>query len=156
MHKPTFIANKSALTVGLALILVAALTAWDASTMRLRAGYGIGPEATSYLVAVILAVLGFLHLPLALKRSDVDVEQADWSAVGWVAIALASLIGSVTFGGGFILGSTLLFAFTARAFGRRSLVIDLAIGLVLAILVFLLFNKLLSLTLPMGPLERLF
>jgi hypothetical protein len=98
----------------------------------------------------------FAHLPVAFTRSDVDLEHADWLAVGWVAIALASLMASVAFGGGFILGSTLLFVFTARAFGRRALVIDLAIGLVLAILVFLLFNKLLSLTLPMGPLEQLF
>ena len=124
--------------------------------MRIRASYGIGPEATSYLVAILLAVLGFAHLPVAFKRSDVDVEWTDWLAVGWVAIALASLTASVAFGGGFILGSTHLFAFTARAFGRHAVLVDLAIGLVLAILVFLLFNKLLSLTLPMGPLERLF
>lgn len=156
MNTSTSIANKPTLAVGLALILVAALTAWDASSMRIRANYGIGPEATSYLVAIILAILGFAHLPAAFRGPDVEAEKADWRAVAWVAIALASLIASVAFGGGFILGSTLLFAFTARAFGRQALLVDLAIGLFLAILVFLLFNKLLSLTLPMGLLERLF
>jgi putative tricarboxylic transport membrane protein len=48
-----------------------------------------------------------------------------------------------------------LFAATATAFGRRAIHIDLAIGLVLAIVVFLLFDKLLTLSLPAGPLERL-
>ena len=51
---------------------------------------------------------------------------------------------------------TLLFAFTARAFGRRALIADLVIGFVLSTLIFLMFNKLLQLALPMGPLERLF
>lgn len=155
MSRTTIVANKPALVVGLTLILVAALTAWDAGSMRVRAGYGIGPQATAYLVAVFIAVLGFAHLPAAFRRSDVDIEQADWSAVGWIALALASLIVAVAFGGGFILGSALLFAFTARAFGRRNFPADLAIGLVLSFLIFLLFNKLLSLTLPFGPLERL-
>lgn len=155
MNKPISIANKPALAVGLALILVAALTAWDASSMRIRAGYGIGPQATSYLVAIFIAALGFAHLPSAFRRSDVYVEQADWPAMGWVGLALGSLIASVAFGGGFIVGSALLFVFTARAFGRRHFLADLAIGFVLAFLIFLLFNKLLSLTLPQGPLERL-
>lgn len=149
------VANPVALVAGLILIVVAVVTAWDASMMRERAGYGIGPEATSYVVAIFLAVLGLAHLPVALKSPDVEAEPADWRAVFWVAAALAGLIGTIALGGGFILGSVLLFALTARAFGRRRIVADLAIGLVLALLVFLLFNNLLSLTLPEGPLERL-
>jgi putative tricarboxylic transport membrane protein len=58
-------------------------------------------------------------------------------------------------GGGFIAGTALLFAATATAFGRRAPVTDLAIGLALGAVVYLLFVKLLSLSLPMGPLERL-
>src|SRR5215204_1256128 len=40
--------------------------------------------------------------------------------------------------------------------GRRAIHIDLAIGLVLAVVVFVLFDKLLTLSLPAGPIERLF
>jgi putative tricarboxylic transport membrane protein len=156
MNTSTTIANKPALVVGIALILVAILTAYDASTMNIRSGYGIGPQATSYLVAAILAILGLCHLPVALKRLDGEVPAADWKAVGWVGAALASLIGVIAAGGGFILGSTLLFMFTARAFGRKNFVVDFIIGFVIAVLIFLLFNKLLSLSLPSGPLERLF
>lgn len=149
-------ANKPALVVGIALILVAILTAYDASTMNIRSGYGVGPNATSYLVAGILAILGFSHLPVALKRMDGDVPSADWKAVGLVGLALASLIICIAMGGGFVLGSALLFAFTARAFGRTRFIADFAIGVVIGFLIFLLFNKLLSLSLPVGPLERLF
>ena len=155
MSKSLTVANKPALVVGVALLVVAGVTAYDASTMSVRATYGMGPQATSYLVAAILALLGLAHLPVALKPADVEVEQADWKAVGWVALALGSLILCIAYGGGFVAGSTLLFLFTARAFGRRNIVADLVIGFVLALVIFLLFNKLLSLTLPMGPLERL-
>ena len=60
--------------------------------------------------------------------------------------------------GGMYGGSTtaILFAATATAFGRRAIHIDLGIGLVLAVLVFLMFDKLLTLSLPAGPIERLF
>ncbi|WP_234894209.1 hypothetical protein [Sinorhizobium fredii] len=50
----------------------------------------------------------------------------------------------------------MLFAFTARAFGRKALLADLATGAVMGLIIFLLFNKLLSLALPQGPFERLF
>ena len=59
-------------------------------------------------------------------------------------------------GGGFIPAITILFAATAAAFGRRAILADLAIGFVLGTGAYLMFAKLLSLSLPMGPLERLF
>ena len=57
--------------------------------------------------------------------------------------------------GGFIPATTILFAATATAFGRRAILTDLAIGFVLSLVVYLMFTKLLSLSLPTGPLERL-
>ena len=59
-------------------------------------------------------------------------------------------------GGGFIPATAILFAATATAFGRRAIHIDLAIGAGLGVVVFLLFDKLLTLSLPAGPIERLF
>jgi putative tricarboxylic transport membrane protein len=50
----------------------------------------------------------------------------------------------------------IVFACTARGFGRRALLVDAAIGFVLGLGIFLVFAKLLTLLLPMGPLERLF
>ncbi|GLR61987.1 hypothetical protein GCM10007919_67170 [Rhizobium indigoferae] len=43
-----------------------------------------------------------------------------------------------------------------HSFGLRALPADLAIGAGLGLVIFLTFNKLLSLALPMGPIERLF
>ena len=51
----------------------------------------------------------------------------------------------------------MLFAATAAAFGRKARDhIDLVIGPCSAFAVYLLFDKLLTLSLPAGPLERLF
>ena len=68
---------------------------------------------------------------------------------------LAALIALIGLGGGFVPATTILFATTAAAFGRRAVLADLAIGFVLSVSVYLLFSRLLSLSLPMGPLERL-
>jgi putative tricarboxylic transport membrane protein len=143
------------LVVGVLLLAVAAVTAWDASTMRIRANYGVGPDAASYLVAGFLVVLGLAHLYGATRRGPEESDATDWWAIGWIALALASLIASIWLGGGFILGSAMLFALTARAFGRRALLVDFLLGFILAVLVYLLFHGLLKLTLPVGPLERL-
>ena len=106
-------------------------------------------------VVLVIAALGIGHLFAAMKPG-IDAGETDWAAVMWIGLAMAGLIGSIWIGLGFIIGSTLLFSLTARAFGRRALPTDLVIGLVLATLVYLLFNKLLKLALPSGPLERLF
>lgn len=148
LHRPTAI-------IGIGLIAVAAVTWSDAQGMSIRSNYGVGADAASYFVAAFLAVLGVAHLVTAF-RPGVVADDADWGAVAWIGLALVGLIGSIWLGLGFILGSTLLFAFTARAFGRDALIADLVIGGVISTGVFLMFNKLLQLALPAGPLERLF
>lgn len=148
IHRPTAI-------IGVGLLAIAAVTWMDARSMTIVSNYGVGADAASYFVAVLLAALGVGHLAAAL-RPGLEADTADWGAVAWILLALAGLIGSIWAGAGFILGATLLFALTARAFGRRALLADIVIGLVMATLIFLMFNKLLKLALPSGPLERLF
>jgi putative tricarboxylic transport membrane protein len=148
--------DRPALVVGIILLGIAAIVAFDASQMTKAAMYGIGPTAMPYVVAVFFAGLGLSHFVVAFRDGLPMPEDADWGAFGWVLGALLALIVAIAAGIGFILGATLLFALTARAFGRRALLTDLAIGLIIAVVVFLIFNNLLSLTLPQGPLERLF
>ena len=154
--KTPSIANRPAAVVAVVLFAIAAITYWDAAQMKVRATYGMGANAASYFVALLFLALALGHLVSAFRPTDIEEEAVDWNAVGWVSLALAGLIGSIWLGGGFILGSTLLFAFTARGFGRRALLMDICLGAVIGVLIFLMFNKLLTLALPQGPLERLF
>lgn len=145
----------AAFIVAAGLFAIAAVTAWDASQMRELNTYGVGPASASHLVAGIFALLGLGHLWQGARGAFQKAPAADWRAVGWVGVALGALILVIEIGGGFILAATLLFAFTARSLGRRAFLIDFAIGAVLALLVFLLFNNLLTIALPDGPIERL-
>ena len=53
---------------------------------------------------------------------------------------MAALIALIGLGGGFIPATTILFVATSAAFGRRAILTDLAIGFVLSLIVFLIFD----------------
>lgn len=57
---------------------------------------------------------------------------------------------------GFSIATGILFALTARGFGKRKLWISLPLGIVFSFAVWAIFSQLLQLTLPAGPLEHLF
>lgn len=144
------------LAIAAILVALAALLFWDMGNLQLNAVYGIGPKAMQIVVATGLLLLGFGNAVLAFRGGLPERESVDFGAIALILGGLAALIGVIALGGGFILATALLFAAVARAFGRRALLIDLAIGFALGLLAYLLFAKLLALTLPVGPLERLF
>ncbi len=144
------------LAIAAILIALAALLYWDLSSLQLNAVYGVGPKAMPIVVATGLFLLGIGNGVLAFRGGLPERESIDFGAIALILGGLAALIALIAFGGGFILATALLFAMVARAFGRRAFLMDLAIGLVLGLLTYLLFAKVLALTLPVGPLERLF
>jgi putative tricarboxylic transport membrane protein len=148
--------DKRALVMGLALLVTAAVVLHDAMTQTITATYGLGPTAMPLVLSVFLAALGIGHVITAFKDGLPVPEHADGAAIGWIALGLISLLICIAVGAGFILATTILFAATARAFGRRALMTDALIGFGLGLLIHLLFSKLLTLSLPAGPLERLF
>jgi putative tricarboxylic transport membrane protein len=144
------------LVIAGALLVLAGVIWWDLSNLQLSSVYGVGPKAMPMIVAAGLAILGIGNGVLAFRGDLPERESTDPRAIVLILGGLAVLIAVIGLGGGFIVGTGILFATTAAAFGRRAFLIDLAIGIGLAILVFVLFSKLLTLSLPMGPIERLF
>ena len=149
-------ADKAALIVGVLLFVVAAVVWYDASQQTIVSTYGIGPTAMPQVVSIGLALLGIGHFVTAFRGGLPRPERADGQALLWIIVGQIGLIASVAFGLGFTLAITLVFACTARGFGRRAFAVDLAIGFVMGLGIFLIFAKLLTLLLPAGPLERLF
>ncbi len=147
--------DPAGLVIALVLLALAGLVFWDTNRLELNAVYGIGPKAMPYVVASGLALLALGNGVLALKGALPRRESVDFTAIALILGGLAALIGLIALGGGFIPATALLFAAVATAFGRRAVLTDLLIGLVLGLATYLLFAKLLALTLPMGPLERL-
>jgi putative tricarboxylic transport membrane protein len=137
------------------LLLIAAVTVWDARALRLATTYGMGPQAMPYVVGTAMALLAAGNAWLAWRGDFPRRESLDAKAIVLILGGFAALIAIIAFGGGFIPATAILFATTAAALGRRAFLVDLAIGAVLGVAVFLLFDRLLTLALPAGPIERL-
>jgi putative tricarboxylic transport membrane protein len=138
------------------LALLAGLILWDMSTLTITQTYGVGPKAMPIVVATGLGLLAIGNLVLAFRGGFPEREPAQHLPIVLILGGLLAVIVLIAIGGGFIPAVTILFAATAAAFGRRAVLTDLAIGFVLGTGAYLMFAKLLSLSLPMGPLERLF
>jgi len=147
--------DRAGIVIAAMLAVLSALLLWDASGLQSGAMYGVGPSAMPIVVAVGLALLSIGNLIEALRGNLPPRESADPKPVFLILGGLAALIAIIGFGGGFILATAALFVATSAAFGRRALLVDLAIALVLATLIYLAFDRLLTLSLPAGPLERL-
>jgi len=148
-------ADPAGLAVAALLALIAAVIVWDTSRLELGQTYGLGPKAMPYVVAAGLALLALGNLLMGLRGDLPARESADRRAILLILGGLVAVIAIIGLGGGFVIAMTLLFAMTAAAFGRVNPLADLAIGFALALVVYLMFDKLLSLSLPAGPLERL-
>lgn len=137
------------------LLLLSGVIVWDTLALQLTAVYGVGPKAMPFVVASGLVMLSIGNFIDGLRGEYPAREEINNTAILRILGGLAALIAVIGYGGGFIIATALLFAMTASAFGRKAFHIDMMIGLTLATLVFLAFSKLLSLSLPAGPLERL-
>ena len=151
--------------IALALEILALLIWLDANRLPEQMTVGVGPSAAMRLVALFVAVLGVAHAVTAWGRRVRETEESfsprdaapatNHAALAWILGGLAVLAACVQLGGGFIVGATALFVGTARAFGQPVNVRSVGMGVVLTALVFLFFARVLSLSLPAGPLERL-
>jgi len=147
--------DRAGLVIAFALAALAAVLVWDASRLPSVGAYGVGPGAMPVVVAVGLALLAIGNLVDTLRGNLPPRESADPKPVLLILVGLALLIAIIGFGGGFILATSALFVATSAAFGRRAVLADLGIAIVLTTLIYLAFDKLLTLSLPAGPLERL-
>src|SRR6185295_13404506 len=147
--------DRAGIAIAVLLLAIAAVIAWDTSTLQLAPTYGLGPKMMAYAVAAGMAVIGVANLIMAWQGGFPERESYNPKAIALILGGFAALIAVIAFGGGFIPATAVLFAATAAAFGRKAVIVDLIIGAVLGLVVYLLFDKLLTLSLPAGPIERL-
>lgn len=125
-------------------------------------GYAqVGPGVVPRVVGVGLVVLGIFLLREAFAGgfNGVDEEAEarlpmDWAAFAWVSAGIIGY-GLLVERAGFVVASTLLFVLVARGFNSRRWLLNTVTGLVLAVIVFAIFNYGLGLTLPAGVIAPL-
>ena len=147
--------DTAGVVIAVVLAALAAVLVWDSRQLQTTTMYGMGPEVMPVVIAIGLGLLAIGNLFDALRGNLPARESADPKAVLLILVGLALLIGIIGFGGGFILATSALFVTTSTAFGRRAILVDSAIALVMTTLIYLAFDRLLTLSLPAGPLERL-
>ena len=148
--------DPAGVVVAAILAVLAGVIIWDMTTLQITQTYGVGPKAMPIVVAAGLGLLSIGNIVMAFRGDFPEREQADHLPILLILGGLAAVIVLIGIGGGFIPAMTILFAATSAAFGRRAILTDLAIGFALGLGAYLMFAKLLSLSLPTGPLERLF
>lgn len=145
-----------------ALLGLGIFTLVDAATIAVPVSANtVGPRVFPYAVGVLL-VLSALLVGAGVARGeraeaedeeDVDATVAtDWLTIVKVLATFAALVVLIE-PAGFPVAATVLFAGTAWSLGARPVWRPLAVGAVLAVVVFLLFTQVLGVFLPAGPFE---
>lgn len=161
-EKTSWLREHSELGVGLLLLVIGVLVLTDALTMDVDIAQRgpVGPKTVPVLVGAGLLVVAVLLAIDVLRGGrgeaeggeDVDLsEPGDWRTVlllAGVFLAFAVLIGPV----GFPVSGALLFWGAAYALGSRHLHRDPLIAAGLSLLTYVVFNNLLGVPLPGGPL----
>jgi putative tricarboxylic transport membrane protein len=146
----------AALAIAAVLVAISAVIFFDAARLREVSGYSpVGPGTVPMAIAVVLLLLAVWTVIAAFRGDFPAREKQEIQPVAWVVGGLAAQMLLLNTAG-FSIATGVLFAATAAGFGRRKLWISLPVGIVLCLVVWLIFAGLLQLSLPAGPLERLF
>lgn len=144
------------LVIAAALAAVAAVLFWDASLLNVR-GFAarFGPAIFPRLIGGMLLILAVWTAIGAWRGETPEREADNLPPIAWIVGGLAAQMLLLTTAG-FSIATGLLFAATVKAFGRGPLWRTIPIGIVFSFVIWVIFSQGLDLTLPAGPLERLF
>ena len=147
--------DRAALVIAVCLGIAAIVIAWETAIMPGAGGYArVGPTAFPYAIAAVLFVLAIWTAAEAIRGDFPEREEQQVAPLIWIVGGLAAqmLLLKVA---GFSIATGLLFAATARGFGRGPLWMTVPLGIAIAFVIWVIFAKGLQLSLPAGPLERL-
>jgi len=145
----------AAFVIALVLAVIAAIIIWQTSLMRVPPIQArVGPTVFPYVIAAGLILLSIGTAVSAFRGQFPARDKDNYGPMLWI---IAGLLGQMFLIGwaGFSIGTAILFAFTAKGFGRGPLWQTIPIGFVLAFVIWFIFSRGLQLSLPMGPIERL-
>jgi putative tricarboxylic transport membrane protein len=141
------------IAAGLAAMALALLM--DAAGQKQDGGYaGVGPGDVPRMVAFGLLVLSGLTVVAGFRGELPEPEAQNKGPVLWILTGLGLQL-VLLHSAGFAVAGAMLFGFTARGFGKGPLWLTVGVGFFVALGIHGVFDGLLNLNLPAGPVERL-
>lgn len=138
------------------LAAIAGVILWDTSHLAALTAYSpVGPTTVPYVVAVGLLVLAGWTVLAAIRGEFPEREHQELGPIVWIVGGLAAQM-LLLKAAGFSVATGLLFAATAAGFGRHRSGSRCRRASCFCLVIWLIFARLLQLSLPAGPLERLF
>lgn len=145
----------AALVIAAILAVIAGVIIWQTGLMRVApVQQRVGPTVFPYIIAGGLLLLSLGTLVSAMRRGFPERSDDNYGPIMWIVGGLVGQMLLLSWAG-FSIATGVLFAFTAKGFGRGPLWKTIPIGAVFAFIVWFIFAKGLQLSLPAGPLERL-
>jgi putative tricarboxylic transport membrane protein len=148
---------KAGYVIGLGLIVLAAVIGFDAARMQVPPAYSAyGPQIFPYIAVVALAASAlFLLWQTAAGRPDAvcaDTDKLEWTGVVAISVGLLAQVFLIE-RLGFVLSAALLFFAVAWGFRSRRPLRDAVVALLVSLVTYLVFTRLLDLQLPPGIFE---
>ena len=145
----------AAFFIAAGLAALGGLLIWDAARIPDLSGYaGIGPADVPRLIGWGVLGLSVWTVVDGLRGGFDPRPRQQPVPVFWILAGLVLQLVLLPFAG-FSVASGLLFACTARGFGERRLILTVPVGIAFAAVIYGVFDRLLQLNLPAGPLELL-
>lgn len=148
--------DRAVLAIAAALGVAAMVIAWSTSGMGGGSGYArVGPAAFPYVIAGCLFLLAVWTAVAGWRGDFPEREPQNAAPMIWIIGGLAAQM-LLLKPAGFSIATGVLFAATARGFGRGPLYLTVPLGIVLAFAIWIVFALGLQLSLPAGLFENLF
>lgn len=147
--------DRAALAIAVFLIGLGILLIWDGSRIPSKAGYsGVGAGDVPRLIGAVLVFLGLATGVQGWRNPGPRRPRQQPVPLLWLLGGMIVMVASIH-SVGFVIGSTILFTCAAAAFGERRFVRAILSGIGLGLFIYLVFDVLLQLNLPAGPIEML-
>jgi putative tricarboxylic transport membrane protein len=150
----------SELAVAIAVIAVAITILWLAKDFRAPRSVRVSPRVFPQLIGIGMLLVGVWYVVDVIRNpntlsagedsEDVDITaDANWTTLLLVGLGLTAfaLLVQPT---GFAVAAATMFAICSTAMGAKNILVNLGIGLVLGLAVFLVFDTWLGVRLPEG------
>ena len=149
---------KGDLAIAVGVVAMGLIAAWQTTLIQDSAYAQVGPRAFAWATSCMLIVMGLFLVKDAVmggwSHGIEEFGEVDWHGGLWMVGGLVVNVALIEFIG-FILASSLLFIFAARAFGSLSLARDAGIGLALTITAYVGFDRILGYKIGTGWVESL-